>query len=156
MRLDYGPAEARVEGWIPVHAVIDLWTDDTGVALAESLRGNESEVMRVDGFRLGDRADLGVEVEQDAGLRPDARGRGRALRIPHRVRIELSLGGEPAKAAVYAESVRAAMLDLVTSVRDQTAPRSGARAAAEAVSVAAAATRSAAVGHLVAPTGGAS
>ena len=31
MRLDHGTAEVRVEGWIPVHAVVDAWTDDAGV-----------------------------------------------------------------------------------------------------------------------------
>ena len=151
MRLDYGPAEARVEGWIPVRAVIDLWTDDTGVAHAESLPGRESELMQVDGFRLGPKGRVRVEVERDAADRPDARGRGRALHIPDRVRIELTLGGAPAKAEVYAESVRAAMVDLVSALRSQTTPRSGARAAAEAVSVAEAAARSARQGHLVAP-----
>ena len=156
MRLDYGPAEARVEGWIPVRAVIDLWTDDTGVALAEDLPGKQSELMQVDGFRLGDRAHIRVDVERDATGQANARGRGHALHIPHQVHIELSLGGAAAKSAVYAESVRAAMADLVTSVRGQTPPRSGARAAAEAVSVAVAATRSAEAGHLVAPAEGAS
>jgi predicted dehydrogenase len=155
MRLDYGSAEVRVEGWIPVRCAIDLWTDDAGVAHAQSLPGREAELMHVEGFRLGDRAHIHVVVERDAADRPDARGRGRALHIPHHVHLELSLGGATAKAAVYAESVRAAMVDLVASVRRQTAPRSGARAAAEAVSVAVAATRSAAAGHLVAPTGGA-
>jgi len=154
MRLDYGPAEVRVEGWIPVRAVVDMWTDDPGVALAEGLRGREAEVMRVDGFRLGDRARIEVAVTRDAAEPPMARGRGRALDVPHHVRVELSLGGAPAKAAVYTESVRAAMADLVTSVRHRAAPHSGARAAAEAVSVAVAATRSAASGHVVAPTEG--
>ena len=33
MRLDHGAAETRIEGWIPIDAVVDLWTDDAGAAL---------------------------------------------------------------------------------------------------------------------------
>ena len=53
MRLDCGAAEVRVEGWIPVHAVIDAWTDDAGLHVAEGLPARTAELLHVDGFRLG-------------------------------------------------------------------------------------------------------
>ena len=37
MRLDHGAAETRVEGWIPVAARIDAWTDDAGARVCEEL-----------------------------------------------------------------------------------------------------------------------
>ena len=37
MRLDHGTAEVRVDGWIPVCAVVDAWTDDAGAEVAEAL-----------------------------------------------------------------------------------------------------------------------
>lgn len=148
MRLDYGPCEVRVEGWIPVHAVVDGWTDDPGVAFARSLPGRVGEMLHVEGFRLGERARIDVEVEEDAGV-PQCRGRGQELRIPHRVRAVLSLGGAPAKAEVYRESVRAAMADLVRCVGSGAAPLSGAREGAAAVTVADAAARSAEEGRAV-------
>jgi len=37
MRLDHGTAEVRIGGWIPVHAVIDAWTDAAGADLVEGL-----------------------------------------------------------------------------------------------------------------------
>ncbi len=142
MRLDYGPAEARVEGWIPVHAVVDAWTDDVGASLAETLPSQTAELMHVDGFRLGPRAHIDVAVDRDAA-RPEARGRGVPLEIPHRVRIDLTLGGPAAKAEAYAESVRAAMADLVSCVTGGATPFSGVAEGAAAVAVATAATRSA-------------
>ncbi len=142
MRLDYGPAEARVDGWIPVHAVLDLWTDDAGAKVAESLPGRTAGLMHVDGFRLDDRVAVTVDVAREAG-RPHARGRGTDLNIPHHARVELTLGGAGAKGHVYAESVRAAMTDLVTAARDGTAPRSGVHDGAAAVRTALAAARSA-------------
>lgn len=144
MRLDYGAAEARVEGWIPVDAVIDAWTDDNGVRVAEELPGRVAEVMHVDGFLLDDRAAITTEVHRDAGTGPRARGRGVELEIPHHVRVHLTLGGPAAKSAVYAASVRAAMADLVSSVATGQPAFSGGRTAARAVAVAAAATRAAA------------
>jgi predicted dehydrogenase len=142
MRLDCGAAEIRVEGWIPVHAVIDAWTDDAGLLVANGLSGRIDELMHVDGFRLGDRAGISVSVARDAAT-ASARGRGLPLELPHRVRVELTLGGHDAKPEAYAESVRAAMADLVARVADGGAPASGAREGAAAVAVATAASRSA-------------
>ena len=66
MRLDCGTAEVRVDGWIPVHAVIDAWTDDAGLATAQGLPDRTSEMLHVDGFRLGPRAAIRVESRRDA------------------------------------------------------------------------------------------
>ena len=145
MRIDYGPAEARIEGWIPVHAVLDLWTDDTGVVLAEYL---PADLMHVPGFRLPGSAAVEIEVARNAGDRL-ARARGHELRIPHHVRLTITLGGAEAKPVAYAESVRAAMADLVHSVRTGSRPFSGVDEGAAAVVQAVAATCSAANGRLV-------
>ncbi len=142
MRLDHGAAETRVEGWIPIDAVVDLWTDDAGVTLCEALPARTADLLDVPGFRLGGDARVTVDVRRDAGP-PTARGRGHALRVPHHVRIHLTLGGAAAKAAVYAESVRAAMADLVVAVRTGGTPRSGIVTGAAATTLALAATRAA-------------
>ena len=142
MRLDHGAAETRVEGWIPIDAVVDLWTDDAGVTLCEALPARTAVLLDVPGFRLGGDARVTVDVRRDAGP-PTARGRGHALRVPHHVRIHLTLGGAAAKAAVYAESVRAAMADLVLAVRTGNTPRSGIVTGAAATTLALAATRAA-------------
>lgn len=148
MRLDYGPAEVRVDGWIPVRAAIDLWTDDAGSKAAESLPARTAELMDVDGFRLDDRAAITADVTRDVG-EPSARGRGAHLQIPHHARVELTLGGAAAKTDVYAESVRAAMTDLVAAARNRTEPHSSVREGAAAVRTALAATRSAKDGRRV-------
>ena len=142
MRLDCGAAEVRVEGWIPVHAVVDAWTDDAGLQAAESLLDRADDLLHVDGFRLGPRTHLGVTVRRDAAPSA-ARGRGRPLALPHHVQVELTLGGPAAKPEAYRESVRAAMTDLVDSIVEGRAPYSGVREGAAAVAVATAATRSA-------------
>ncbi len=140
MRLDCGAAEVRVEGWIPVHAEIDAWTDDSGLRAAKELPAQAAELLHVDGFRPGPRAGVSVSFKRDAGT-ATARARGRTLDLPHRVRVELTLGGHDAKQEAYAESVRAAMTDLVARVADGDAPASGVRQGAAAVAVATASTR---------------
>jgi predicted dehydrogenase len=142
MRLDHGTAETRVEGWIPVEAVVDLWTDDDGAAFCAALPARARELLAVDGFRLGPKAEVTVEIRRDAAERT-ARGRGRDLSVPHHARIGLSLGGPDAKSEVYTESVRAAMADLVRAVVTGTNPRSGIAEAAAATTLALAATRAA-------------
>jgi len=148
MRVDYGTAEARVEGWIPVDAVIDLWTDDRGVAVCESVPDRVAALMAVDGHRLGPGAGIGVTVRRHAG-EVKARGRGIDLEVPHHVRLTLTLGGPEAKSEVYAESVRAAMCDLVRCVRTGARPVSGLEEGAAAVRLALAAGRAAALGSTV-------
>lgn len=148
MRLDHRTAEVRVEGWIPVRATLDAWTDDAGAALADGLPSRAGDLFAVDGFRLDADAAITVEVQRDAGS-PRARGRGRELVVPHRVRAELTLGGPAAKDRVYRESVRAAMTDLVRCAATGAAPSSGAHEGWAAVVVADAARRAAATGATV-------
>ncbi|MFE9693289.1 Gfo/Idh/MocA family protein [Micromonospora sp. NPDC005806] len=141
MRIDFGAAEARVTGWIPVRATINLWTDDAGAALVEHLPARAGELLAVDGHRLRDPA-VTVLVHRHAGPAP-ARERGRPRELPHRCRITLDLGGEAAKPYVYAESVRAAMHDLVRCVRTGERPAASITEGVRAVTVAAAAAHSA-------------
>ena len=149
MRLDYGTAEARVEGWIPVVATVDLWTDDAGLATCETLTDH---VLDVEGFRPVPGTSLTVRTRRDRGT-PAARGRGHDLQVPHHVRIGLTLGGHEAKAGVYAESVRAAMADLVRSVTTGSRPHSGLAEGAAAVEVALAAAAAARTGTTVTLSG---
>jgi hypothetical protein len=94
-----------------------------------------------------------VEVRRDAAP-PAARGRGRDLRVPHHVRIHLTLGGHEAKAVVYAESVRAAMADLARCVATGDRPRSGLPEGVAAARLAIAATEAARTGITVQLSGG--
>lgn len=141
MRLDHGAAEVRVDGWIPIDAAIDAWTGDDGARFVEHLPSRVAEVMHVNGYRLDTQARITARVHRDAARPAHARGRGLPLDIPHHVRIQLTLGGPSAKAKVYAESVRAAMADLVSAVTTGSTPYSSVREGAAAVAVAAAATR---------------
>jgi len=142
MRLDCGAAEVRVAGWIPVRAVIDAWTDDAGLLVAEGLPARTDELLRVEGFRPGPEAGIRVSSQPDAAP-SHVRARGVSRELPHRVRVELTLGGHDAKPAAYAESVRAAMTDLVACIADGGAPASGVAEGAAAVAVATAARRAA-------------
>ena len=147
MRLDHGAAETRIEGWIPVEAVIDLWTDDAGADLVEGLPAR-ADLFDLDGFRPAPGTAATVDVRRAAGT-DRARGRGRDLTVPHHARIHLTLGGHPAKGAVYAESVRAALADLVRAARTGSTPRSGVAEAAAATRLALAATDAAVQRHTV-------
>jgi predicted dehydrogenase len=142
MRLDHGAAEVRIAGWIPVEAVVDVWTDDTGLQIAEELAGNSAELLSVDGYRLDHRCRVDVSLKRHAAA-PAARGRGEDLDLPHHVAMALTLGGPAAKPSAYAESVRAALTDLVTCIGTASQPFSGVHEGAAAVAVAVAATRAA-------------
>jgi predicted dehydrogenase len=148
MRLDHGTAEVRVEGWIPVHAVLDVWTDDAGADVAARLPQRATELFAVDGYRLGGNAAITVQVRRAAGP-TTAVGRGSTHVVPHHVRADLTLGGAAAKEQVYAESVRAAVADPVRCVATGAAPQSGAREGWAAVVVADAARRAAADGTTI-------
>lgn len=142
MRIDFGAAEARVTGWIPVHAVVDVWTDDAGAALICGLPGQTAQLLAVAGHRLDERARIHANIRRHEGL-GRARARGLDRELPHRARLTIDLGGEVAKQRVYAESVRAAMVDLLRCVRTGEAPAAGAVEGWMAVVIAAAARRSA-------------
>ncbi len=148
MRLDHGTGEVRVEGWIPVRAVVDVWTDDAGADVAAELPEQAADLFAIEGYRLGEDAAITVQVRRDAGPAA-ARGRGGALVVPHHVRAELTLGGAAAKERVYAEGARAAVADLARCVATSDAPQAGAREGWAAVVVADAARRAAADGHTI-------
>ncbi|MGC4946980.1 Gfo/Idh/MocA family protein [Streptomyces sp. DT224] len=146
MRLDHGFAESRISGWIPVHAEITAWVDEDGARAWEELPGLRDDLLAVEGFRPGGGERITVRVERDAGSAAPARGRGEERTVPHRVTAVLDLGGEPRKPYVYAQSVRAAMADLVRSARTGEPPVAGPVSGFAAVAVAEAATLAAATG----------
>jgi predicted dehydrogenase len=125
LRLDHGTAEVRVEGWIPLCADLDLWTDDAGLDLLRKLTADPQALFDVPGYRL-------IGTEHCDWTVPE----------PGRVRARLDLGFPEAKQQVYAESVRAALRDFAAAIRTGGTPRAGARAGLDAVRVAVAATRS--------------
>ena len=118
MRLDHGTAEVRVEGWIPVRAVLD--------GVDRRRRGRTSRTRCRSGPPSSSPSTATgsartppsrFDVRRDAGP-TTAVGRGSTHVVPHHVRAELTLGGPAAKERVYAESVRAAVADLVRCVAD--------------------------------------
>ncbi|AVH60181.1 Gfo/Idh/MocA family oxidoreductase [Streptomyces dengpaensis] len=152
MRLDYGFAEARVTGWIPTHATVTAWTDDAGAAGWEALPARTAELLAVPGLRPHGQEHITVSVARHAGSDRPASGRGITRSVPHRVDCVVDLGGENCKPHVYAESVRAAMTDLLHCAAHGGTPQADARTGLAAVAVAEAATRSAQSGRTVALT----
>ncbi|MFD8567289.1 Gfo/Idh/MocA family protein [Streptomyces sp. NPDC059639] len=140
MRLDHGFAETRICGWIPVRAEVLAWTDEEGALAWERLPSLADALLSVDGFTRHGFERVTVEVERDAGSSVPARGRGEQRTVPHRVRAVLDLGGEPRKPYVYAQSVRAALADLVRAVHEGSVPQADAVSGLSAVAVAEAAT----------------
>jgi predicted dehydrogenase len=124
MRLDFGTAEARLYGWIPVTAELDMWTDDAGVAAARRLPERAADLLAVPGYRLTGAERVEVAVSANAAPAA-ARGRGRTRTVPHHVSVRVDLGGAAAKQRVYAESVRAAMSDLAGCVTGGGVPVAG-------------------------------
>ncbi len=147
MRLDYGFAEARVSGWIPVHATLSAWTDDAGAARWERLPERAAELMEVPGQLPNDAARVTVTVRRNAGSDAPASGRGVSRSVPHHVSCVATLGGEPAKPHVYTGSVRAAFADLLACARTGATPVADVHSGLSAVAVAEAATRSAECGR---------
>lgn len=138
MRLDYGLAEARVHGWIPLRADLDVWAGDAHADAFEQLPERAAELLAVPGMVPS--GNITVTVERDAAP-ADIHARGMALRAPHHVTVHIGLGGDDAKPRVYRDSVRAALHDLVTSARTGCPPRAGINAGHAAVTLAAHATR---------------
>ncbi len=148
IRIDYGPAEVRVRGWIPVEAEVVAFTDPAGADRLVALAG-EPDLLAF-APRTGDTTvapDVRATVDPVAGPLT-ATGRGREFPASRRVTVRLTLGGEPAKAAVYRAGVRSALADLC-DCRAQRGrrPRSGAETATEALRVAVHATESARLGR---------
>jgi hypothetical protein len=147
MRIDYGSAEARITGWIPVEAVLDLHVDPADESAVRALIASPEFVGLAPGL-----AGWHVDVEaRDVAGDGEAVGRGTRFGASRRVTITLSLGGEAAKQTVYAACVAAALRDLHdcrTAPGRQ--PLSGPRTAEAAVVVADCATRAASLGRTVA------
>lgn len=146
MRLDHGFAESRITGWIPTHATITAWTDEPGVARWEQLPARAGEVLAVPGFRPHGDERITVTVHPNAGDVTPVRGRGVARSVPHRVEAVIHLGGDARKPYVYAQSVRAAVADLLRCAADGRTPVADVHAGLTAVAVADAATRAAETG----------
>jgi predicted dehydrogenase len=138
MRLDFGLAEARVHGWIPLRADLDVWADDDVADSYAQLPGRAAEMLAVAGARPSGYERISVTVERDAAPAV-THARGIAYRAPHRVTACLQVNGPDAKDRVYRESVRAALRDLATSARTGSTPRANITAGHAAVRLAAAA-----------------
>ncbi len=139
MRLDFGLAEARVHGWIPLRADLDVWADDDVADSYAQLPVRAAEMLGVPGARPSGYERISVIVERDAAPAV-THARDIAYRAPHRVTACLEVSGPNAKDRVYRESVRAALRDLATSARTGSTPRANITAGHAAVRLAAAAT----------------
>jgi predicted dehydrogenase len=135
MRIDYGRAEARIRGWIPVDAEIVAFTDPAG----------RDRLLELAGATTTPRVQVSTEPADGP---PTATGRGVEFPASERVTIRLTLGGEPAKAEVYRAGVMAALQDLHDCRTHRgRSPRSGAVTATEALRLAVHATESARLGR---------
>lgn len=140
VRVDFGLAEARLHGWIPVRAELDGWADEDDADAFERLPARAAEVLAVPGVRPSGQERIDVTVRRDAA--PAAtRTRDVEHRAPHHVGARLDLGGADAKQHVYRESVRGALFDLATCARTGSTPRADIGAGCSAVRIAAAGTR---------------
>lgn len=139
MRIDFGAAEARVHGWIPLRAELDIWTGDHGAAFLDQFARRGAGVFETVGYQCAGREVLTVTVERSAGA-ARATGRGRVHDIPHHARVDLALGPPADKQRVYAGSVRAAMADLARCAVTGGRPAADVHAGWHAVRTAAAAT----------------
>ena len=140
LRLGHGAAETVISGWVPLEASVDLWTDDAGVATVHGLLADPKALFAIGPVPGPASARSTCRVERDAAP-PAMSARGRTLSAPHRVRIELIVGGAGAKQQVYTAGVRSAVADLVHCASTGEQPRSNVVDAAAAVIVAAGATR---------------
>jgi predicted dehydrogenase len=140
MRLDHGRAETRIEGWIPLRADIELWTDADGVRDLERSLADLPELLSVPGFLLSGAETASVSV--GPALPGAAVGGGQALNVPLFAAASIEIGKPDAKHEIYAKSVRAAASDLVSAINARRKPRAGLSVGMNAVYVAEAATRS--------------
>lgn len=138
MRLDYGAAEARVHGWIPLHADLDAWTDEPAADAFEQLPDRIAQLLDVPGVRPTGQEQITVTIDRDAAP---------GTAHPHHVIVHIRLDGPDGKERVYRECVRAALLDLAICARTGATPRADFNAARAAVHVAAAGSRALHDGH---------
>ena len=148
MRIDYGPAEVRIAGWIPVEGEVVAFTDVEGAGRLRAIAADPQLLALPPG--AGDETTTAaVEILVDPVDGPSiATGRGVAFPASCQVRLRLSLGGAPAKAAVYRAGVMAALQDLhACRTHRGRVPRSSAATATEALRVAVHATEAARFGR---------
>jgi predicted dehydrogenase len=145
MRLDYGLAEARVYGWIPLRAELDIWTDRVDVF--ERLADDGGDLLAVPGILPSGHESIDVAVERDVAP-ADFNARGQPCRAPHHVTVRVDLGGPGRKQAVYRDSVAAALLDLVSCARTGSTPQADVNAGHTAVQVAVAGAAALRDGHI--------
>jgi hypothetical protein len=143
--VDYGLAEARIHGWIPLRADIDIWTDQ--VDGFERISGDGTDLLAVPGIPPSGCGSIAVAVERDAAA-ASTRARGVPCRAPHHVTIRIDLGGPEVKQAVYRDSVAAALLDLASCSQTGSRPRADVNAGHTAVQVAAAGAEALRDGHV--------
>ena len=119
--LDWGFAHGVLRGWIPVELELDAWTDAEGVALLERCLSDSAAALAVPHVRPSGRESIEVRVTEVAqpGTR---RARDEEREVTHRVEVRATLGGAAVKMAVYRESVRAGLADLVEAVRTGGSP----------------------------------
>jgi predicted dehydrogenase len=127
LRLDLGNGHGRLEGWIPLELLLDIWTDAAG---AEALHAATIDALT-----------LSVPEHQVsiAVVPPAQRSEAAAPMATHHVRIRLG-HGEHAKQTVYANCIRHLLTDLLAAIDHARPPRVNLDAASDAVAVAAAAT----------------
>lgn len=146
MRIDFGTAEARVHGWIPLRAELDIWTGEAGVAILDEIARHGTELFETAGYRRTGAEALTVTVQRGAGP-AQAAGRGIQHHIPHHAHVDLALGGPADKQRVYTAGVRGAMADLVRCARTGIRPAADVDSGWRAVRTAAAATMALQDGH---------
>lgn len=147
-RLDYGDAKCLIEGWIPVRARLDLWTDNLGAAAWHELPGRAAELLAVPGFRLSTNSAVTV-ADLPHGYPAAAHSRSGDADLPRRLSVVIDLGGEEAKGYLYSQGVRAAFADLLTAIRSGGQPSSPASEAAHSVRLAEAAQEAADRGVMI-------
>ncbi|MHB1430877.1 MAG: Gfo/Idh/MocA family protein [Streptosporangiaceae bacterium] len=138
MRLDWGLAEARLDGWIPLTLRLEAWTGEHGRAYLEAVPRDPGRYLAVPGYRPSGREAIDVRLMESAGP-PVVRARGREGLARYRVALTARLGPETDKSRVYRESVRAGLADLVEAARSGRPPAVGAEAGWQSVAVATAA-----------------
>lgn len=148
--LDWGFAHGLLRGWIPVELELEAWTDADGVALVSTMLADPAVALAVPCVRASGRERIELDVTEvaEAGVwRGRSGGHDEERRVTRRVRVRATLGGEVAKVAVYRESVRAGLADLVDAVRSGRSPTVGGADASDSLATALAAQQAAASGR---------
>lgn len=140
MRVDFGPAEARLVGWIPLGLSLDAWVDDEVLDALAEIAQHPERWLAVPGFQAGPNQGAELWVDRDAA--PEGlHTHDVDLPYKHHVGLYVALGQPQDKQQVYSSSVRAALVDFVNCVRTGGVPRAGVAEGIATVSVASAATR---------------